>query len=64
MRFYRGSMFDVLDRYYQAARLFQADVIVRITADCPLIDPEVIDETLGALWLAAFNPMTQRSSPW
>jgi spore coat polysaccharide biosynthesis protein SpsF len=44
----RGSAFDVLDRYYQAARLFQADIIVRITADCPLIDPALIDQAVGA----------------
>lgn len=46
---YRGSLFDVLDRYYQAASWLSAKVIVRITADCPLIDAEVIDKTVKAL---------------
>ncbi|HSB66026.1 MAG TPA: hypothetical protein VLD65_05560, partial [Anaerolineales bacterium] len=45
---YRGSLADVLDRFYQAAHLFHADVIIRLTADCPLIDPEIIDRTISA----------------
>lgn len=45
---YRGSQFDVLDRFYQAARQFKAEVIVRLTADCPVVDPDVIDLTVKA----------------
>jgi spore coat polysaccharide biosynthesis protein SpsF len=40
---YRGDMLDVLNRYYQAALQSKADIIVRITADCPVIDAAVID---------------------
>lgn len=45
---YRGSEDDVLDRYYQAATQHRADVIVRVTSDCPLIDPHVLDYTISA----------------
>jgi spore coat polysaccharide biosynthesis protein SpsF len=44
---YRGSQHDVLDRYVQAARQAQADVIVRLTGDCPFIDPEMLGDNLS-----------------
>jgi spore coat polysaccharide biosynthesis protein SpsF len=48
IRCLRGSLHDVLDRYYQAALTLHADVVVRLTGDCPLIDPAVIDDTVQA----------------
>lgn len=46
IQFYRGSESNVLDRYYQAAKQVAPDCVVRITSDCPLIDPEVINKVV------------------
>jgi glutamate-1-semialdehyde 2,1-aminomutase len=45
---FQGSENNVLDRYYQAASQYNPDAIVRITGDCPLVDPEVVDTVVNA----------------
>ena len=44
--YFRGNEKNVLDRYYYCAKKFDLDVIVRVTADCPLIDPEIVDKII------------------
>lgn len=44
---FRGSVLDVLSRYLGAARLASAERIIRVTSDCPLIDPDVVDATIA-----------------
>ncbi|MGV8952323.1 MAG: aminotransferase class III-fold pyridoxal phosphate-dependent enzyme [Cypionkella sp.] len=45
---YRGSVDDVLDRFYQAALAAEADIAIRITGDCPLVDPEIVASVITA----------------
>ena len=46
---FRGNLMDVLDRYYQASLHYQAGIVVRLTGDCPFMDPDLVDETIAAL---------------
>lgn len=59
----RGNLYDVLDRYYQAARAAEATIIVRVTADCPLIDPQLIDEAITALKTGGYDFTCNRLPP-
>ena len=53
--FYCGSENDVLDRYYQASKSNDVKTIVRLTSDCPLIDPVLIDKTIDLYFDKAVN---------
>lgn len=61
---YQGSEDDVLDRYYQVAQQVGAKIIVRVTGDCPLVDPEIVDYAISEFqseqvdYLSNFDPPT------
>jgi glutamate-1-semialdehyde 2,1-aminomutase len=62
-RCYRGSENDVLDRYLQAAKVAGADVVVRITGDCPLIDPSLVDEAICRFKASGVDYLSNISPP-
>jgi len=61
--FTRGSLYDVLDRYYQTAKQAKADYVVRITADCPVIDPTLIDDVVNTLLEDEYDFVCNRLPP-
>ena len=68
IEFYRGSQNDVLSRYYECASNYQADIIVRLTADCPLSDPGLIDKVVSLFLKSkadyAANTIPVKTSNW
>jgi glutamate-1-semialdehyde 2,1-aminomutase len=60
---YRGSENDVLDRYLQTAKSAQADIVVRITGDCPLVDPVLVDEVIRQFTAAHVDYFSNTAPP-
>ena len=59
----QGSENDVLDRFVQAARKHKADVVVRITGDCPVVDPELVDEAIRRFKAANVDYFSNTAPP-
>ena len=62
--YFKGSEYDVLDRFYKAAKKYKEyNNIVRITADCPLIDPEIVDKVIEGFFLKNVDYASNTSPP-
>ncbi len=62
---YRGHPLDVLDRYYQAAQAYRGEVVVRLTADCPFLDPALLDDLLARFAVHRLDFAANRlPEPW
>jgi spore coat polysaccharide biosynthesis protein SpsF (cytidylyltransferase family) len=59
----RGSLDDVLDRFVQCALPYQPDIVVRLTGDCPLADPRLIDAMLQAFAVGDYDYLSNASPP-
>jgi len=63
IKYYRGDEQDVLSRYYKATKEFVGDTIVRITADCPLIDPQIVDSIIDSYNGSYVSNVGERTFP-
>ena len=62
IKYFRGSEEDVLDRYYNCAKHYDCKIIIRISADSPLIDPDVIDEVIMKFQNSKFDYVSNNIS--
>lgn len=60
---FRGNLDDVLDRFYQAAKEANAKHVMRLTGDCPLIDPQIMDEMITTYLSGDWDYVTNRTPP-
>src|SRR6266850_1477395 len=60
---FRGHELDVLDRYFKCAESVRAECVVRVTADCPVLDPAVIEEVLNTLLTGEFDYVSNTITP-
>jgi len=60
---FRGSLENVLERFYGAAQKYKADAVVRITGDCPLIDPELVDTCIHSFLVDDFDYYSNINPP-
>jgi spore coat polysaccharide biosynthesis protein SpsF (cytidylyltransferase family) len=60
---YRGNLLDVLDRFKCTAKSRAADVVVRLTGDCPLVDPDIIDRCVSTLVAGRYDYVSNVDPP-
>jgi len=63
INFFRGDLDNVLKRFYDTALNYEGDVIVRITADCPLIDPSIVDEVVQKFLNGNYDYLSNTNPP-
>ena len=63
VNFFRGNLDDVLDRFYEASKISDASIIVRLTGDCPLVDPKILDAMVGIYKINSYDYIANRAPP-